>query len=215
MKLTIIGTSNAGKTYFSKLLEKKKNFVRYGCDELIAERLGLELKSLGYSGINMVSKWMGQPFDEKYKKNSDFYLKAEKEVILEALDFIKSEENKDRDVLIDTTGSVIYLGDEIMSMLRKETTIVYLKIPPNGEKELIKRYFFNPHPVIWGEMYEKSNDEDDLAALHRCFPDLLSFRAGQYSRYSDIVIDTTKLFSPKFDMDQVYEVLNKTPQVFD
>ena len=67
--------SGSGKSYWSKKLQAK-GFKRFCCDDLIEKKLENELKKLGYSGIQDVAKWMGQPFDTQYLRSSKEYLNA-------------------------------------------------------------------------------------------------------------------------------------------
>ncbi|MBD3202988.1 hypothetical protein GF327_01730, partial [Candidatus Woesearchaeota archaeon] len=69
MIISMIGMSNSGKTYWSKKLEKKYNFQRYTCDDIIRKKLKKILKKQGFSGIKDVSEWMGQPYEKRYEKN--------------------------------------------------------------------------------------------------------------------------------------------------
>ena len=71
MVITFIGMSSVGKSAWSTKLEELKGFRRYCCDDLIEKYLGPEFKALGYLGINDVSRWMGQPYDQRYKKTAN------------------------------------------------------------------------------------------------------------------------------------------------
>lgn len=187
MKISLIGMSGSGKTYWSKKLEEK-GFKRFCCDDLIEEKLGKELKHLGYSGIAGVSRWMGQPYDKQYEQTSNQYLDFEKEVMNQVLSFVeKADENEN--IVIDTTGSVIYTGDEILKKLTKLTKVIYLETPASVKEEMYQLYLKDPKPVIWGESFNKQNNESDMDALARCYPELLAFRTKQYEKLSDITLD--------------------------
>lgn len=60
-KITLVGMSNIGKSFWSKELEREIGYFRFSSDEWIEERLTSELQGIGYSGIKAVSEWMGQP----------------------------------------------------------------------------------------------------------------------------------------------------------
>src|SRR5258708_4675141 len=99
MKISLIGMSGSGKTYWSKKLEKK-GFKRYCCDDLIEKRLHDELKRLGYAGgITEIAQWMGQPFQENYTQASKKYITFEDEVMREIINDI--EERFNEDIVID------------------------------------------------------------------------------------------------------------------
>ena len=203
MKISLIGMSNSGKTHWSTKLSKELEevgFVRFGCDELLETKLDKELKKLGFSGIADVAKWMGQPYDKRYKINSQKYLKAEKQAMEEILTNIESGA-QNKDVVIDTTGSVIYLGDALMNRLKKSTTIVYLDTPDSVQKQMYENYIKNPKPVIWGESFTQKRGESNLEALSHCYLKLLAFHTKLYKKYADITLDyfmlRDKHFSPE------------------
>ena len=78
----------------------------YSCDDLIAERLGQKLEDEGKSTINL-AKWMGQPFSEGYPEAEAFYLELEGAVISQICDELENSSQKDKQVVVDTTGSLI------------------------------------------------------------------------------------------------------------
>src|ERR1039457_799049 len=109
MKISLIGMSGSGKSYWSKQLEKK-GFKRFGCDDMIEKKLHIDLNRLGLNGIHDVAKWMGYPYEKKYKTANKKYLDLEKQIMREILYFLKNEAKTDENIVIDTTGSVIYSG---------------------------------------------------------------------------------------------------------
>ena len=129
MKVTLIGMSNAGKSYWSEKLEKEKGYKRICCDDLIEERLKPILKKGGYSGIKDVSKWMGQPYDEQYKKNSSQYLDCEISVMKDAVKLLETIQNDNKNIVIDTTGSVIYVNRKVLSKLAQISKVIYIETP--------------------------------------------------------------------------------------
>src|SRR5437868_5591313 len=124
MKISLIGMSGSGKTYWSKKMEKK-GFIRFCCDDLIENKLHEELKSLGYKGgIKDLAKWMGQPYEKKYRITSKKYVSIEKQVMKEVLNTV--EKQFDKNLIIDTTGSVIYTGNRILERLKNLTKVIFL-----------------------------------------------------------------------------------------
>lgn len=183
MKLSIIGMSGIGKTFWSKKLVRK-GFKRFCCDDLIEERLNRELKALGFSGIKDVAKWMGHPFDVQYSKTSKKYLNYEREILKELI--AKLENSADANIVVDTTGSVIYLEGSILRKLAKITKIVYLETPQSVIQKMFEVYINDPKPVIWGKSYKKKQGENELEALKRCYPKLLKCRSDKYKKLAQI-----------------------------
>ncbi len=168
MKFSLIGMSGTGKTYWSKELEKR-GFKRFSCDVLLGKKLVGE-----FDGIRSVARWMGRPSDIQYKKTSKEYLACEQKALDEILKFV--EECSDN-VVIDTTGSVVYLDKNILRELAVLTKIIYLKIPDSYYGEMEKKYFSDPKPVIWGSA--------------KNYRDLLAFRARKYEQLADFTVDFT------------------------
>jgi len=210
MILTIIGMSGAGKTTLAKQLSEN-GFRYYGCDDLIENKLHKEFKALNLNGINDVSRWMGQPFDQRYGKTSRSYLDFEQQAMEEIIGDITSS-SPYKHTVIDTTGSVIYINKNILRKLKKLTKVIYLKISKELEEQMFKMYLKDPKPVVWGKMYQQKANEDPYDALKRCYRNLLRFRSRQYQEYADSTIENF-LINQKYyvsriiDQAQLYEVL--------
>src|SRR3984885_4726858 len=123
LRIALVGMSGAGKTFWSKRLAANGR-PAISCDDVIEKRLGAQLASDGYSGINGVAAWMGWPDSATYAQREADYLSAE----IAALDEVLSELERDpkRELVLDTTGSVIYTGNNILMRLRRQMTVVYL-----------------------------------------------------------------------------------------
>lgn len=209
MKISFIGMSGAGKSYWSKKLEKI-GFVRFCCDDLIEKKLKDELKPLGYSGINCVAKWMGQPYESQYPKTSKKYLTLETRAIQKVVDKIEHDLSSDKNIVIDTTGSVIYIDGKIMQNLCRLTKVVCLDIPENIKRDMYELYIKDPKPVIWGEIFKKRKGETDRQALVRCYPRLLKYRTKKYKQYADVILDYNSLRRPKITASDFLEMIFST-----
>lgn len=202
MIISFIGMSGAGKTAWSANLEKFKGFKRFSVDDLIEKRLEPELKALGYSGVNGLSRWLGQPYDERYKINSQRYLENEAESLRAIFEKIKSL-SQDINVVVDTTGSVVYLPEELLKILKSQTKVVYLESPTGIIETMIKRYIADPKPVIWGDLYQPRSGEGKDETLKRCYPELLRFRTKLYEKLADIKIDYYRRRQKSFTMEEL------------
>lgn len=204
--ITLIGMSNSGKSHWSGLLQER-GFTRYCCDDLIEKKLGPELQALGYAGIQDVAKWMGQPFDPQYPEKSKKYLDFEGEVVREVLEEVGR--SKARRVVIDTTGSVIYLAPNIQEALSARTLVVYLETSDTVKDEMYRNYLKNQKPVIWGNSFSRVEGETDVAALARCYPDLLAYRGRKYGQLAHIRLSYETLHDPDFTIDQFIQAIRK------
>jgi len=178
--------SGTGKTHWAKKLVKH-GFLHLCCDDLIEKKLEPELSKYGYKGLEDVGRWMGLPYENSYPKASKKYLEKEREVIVEILDRVRSIP-KDTNIVIDTTGSLVYMEDKLLQKLKQKTTIIYLEVPKEVEKEIYNRYLIQPKPVIWGQSFKKRPGESNTQALAGCYLDLLNFRKNRYEKIADLTM---------------------------
>lgn len=187
MKISLIGMSGSGKSHWSRKFEAE-GFRRFCVDDLIEEKLEKELKKLGYSGINDVARWMGQPYDIQYPQTSERYLTFEKEIMRSILSSLENH-HPDENIIIDTTGSVIYTGEDVLQNLSRLTKIIYLQTPDSVIEKMYQLYIQDPKPVIWGNIFHKKPEESNLDALNRNYPVLLQSRAEQYGKIAHVTLD--------------------------
>jgi len=183
--LSFIGMSNIGKTYWSKKLQDI-GFRHINCDDLVEQKLAPALKKLGYAGIHDVSKWMGQPYDKRYFANQHQYLSCEKEVMEEIFAEIKNS-NKGN-IIIDTTGSIIHTGQNIIEKLKQYSLVIYLAASEEMMEAMFKKYREEPKPLVFGDIYNQAQNETQLQALSRCYRQLLNLRGVLYTDCADVVI---------------------------
>jgi shikimate kinase len=205
MELSLIGMSGVGKSHWSKKMEAL-GYRRYSCDELIAERLGTELGKKGKATLNL-AKWMGQPYSKGYQETEALYLKLENAVTAQICDELEHGIQKDKPVVVDTTGSLVYLEKALLKRLRKLTGTVHLNLPVDKHKEHFETYLKDPKPVIWNGKYLPSKGEIPQMALSRCYRELLSFRNKHYALMSDFQLDYTFHHSPVTTVEDLLELV--------
>lgn len=201
LHISLIGMSNIGKSYWSRRLAATGGYERVDCDTLLEAKLGEELKKFGYKGIHDVAAWMGQPYDARYAETSRKYLTSEREVMLEVL--ARLRDKPDKPLVIDTTGSIIYTGDDIITALRELTRVVYFEATAAHTAKLFQRYLSNPKPVIWGNIFASETGEKAEAALQRCYPKLLQFRAERYRAMAHISVPFEKHKTPGISWEEL------------
>lgn len=206
MRITLIGMSGVGKTVWAKKLEKA-GFTRYSVDDFIEDKLHEEMKKHGFKGTHHVSKWMGQPYHERYSMRSKRYLELERKSLEEIIKLVKR--STDKNIVIDTTGSVIYLDKHILEELSKLTKIVYLETSSDSVEQMKQKYFEDPKPVIWGDIFHLRSDETSEGALRRCYPALLSYRNEKYEEHSHLKIQDHMLYQEEFDHQKFLEYIQK------
>ncbi len=189
LTITIIGMSNIGKSHWSKKL-KEINFEHKCCDDLIENILEPELKALGYKGLADLAKWLGHPFEPGFSVKQQNILQHEYNVME---NIIKGLENKNnQNLTIDTTGSVIYTGDYTCKRLKEKSLIIYIEASSEMREQMFERFLSNPKPIVWAHNFNKKENETDLEALKRCYPELLKYRSSQYRKHADVTIPYSK-----------------------
>lgn len=205
MRLSLIGMAGSGKSYWSvKLVEH--GFRRFCCDDLIAAKLNLELTRPDGTTMDL-GQWMGFPYEPHYRERESKYLACEIEVVTEILDYLESRKNNpEENIVVDTTGSVIYTGENILRELRQYTTVIYLSIRPEVREQLLKAYISRPHPMLWRNVFSKKSEETEREALARCYPRLVVARERLYEQYAHVTIDYYRRSEEGFG---VRELLNQ------
>lgn len=210
MRLSLIGMAGSGKSYWSmKLVEH--GFRRFCCDDLIAAKLDPELTRPDGTTMEL-GQWMGFPYEPHYRERESKYLACEIEVLTEILEYLESRKNNpEENIVVDTTGSVIYTGERILRKLRQYTTVIYLSIPPEVRGQLLKAYVSDPHPMLWRNMFSKEPDETEQEALARCYPRLVVARERLYEHYANVTIDYYRRSEEGFGVSDLLNEVSSAP----
>jgi shikimate kinase len=197
LRLALVGMSGAGKTFWTKKLAAE-GWVTISCDDRIEEKLASRLAAGGYSGINGVAAWMGWPDNAKYAEREAQYLEEEIHTLGEALTAL--ERQPDRPVVLDTTGSVIYAGNNLLLRLRRRMTVVYLAASAEEQQLLINRYLSDPKPVLWRGAFRPKKGESPRETVARCYPTLIAARRQSYEALAHCTLQVAELHEPDFDV---------------
>ncbi len=185
IKLSLIGMSGAGKSHWAQKLAAA-GFRVISIDDRIEKKLAPELAAGGHRGIGGVAAWMGWPDEPAYREREKKYFECEVKSMGEALDEIQAA--GEEGTILDTTGSVVYTGEEICRRMQSLTTVVYLEASPAEEDLLIARYLSDTKPVLWGEQFVRRPGESTQDAIARCYPQLISHRKKLYARYAHRIV---------------------------
>jgi shikimate kinase len=177
--------SGAGKSHWSQKLAGA-GFRVISIDDRIEEKLAPALIRGGYRGIGGVAAWMGWPDDPAYREREKKYLECEVQSMGEALDEI--EASGDEGTILDTSGSVVYTGEEMCFKMQNLTIVVYLEASRAEEELLIARYLSDPKPVLWGDEFVQRPGESTHDAIARCYPQLIAHRKKLYERYAHRIV---------------------------
>ena len=195
--LTLIGMSGAGKTRWRERLVAETRYSAVCCDDLIEEGLRPQLRLGGFEGIDGVARWMGHPYEQNSPERQALYLEQEERVMEDVLHALRKST---KPLVIDTTGSVIYLDDEILASLRELSTIVLLNVSSKHRKKMYRKYLRKPKPVIWSDLYAPLPGEASEETLARCYPLLLQYRQRQYRKWASVTIGYKERRTPTFDI---------------
>lgn len=204
LKLSFIGMSGAGKSHWAQKLAAA-GFRVVGIDDRIEEKLAADLAAGGYRGIGGVAAWMGWPNQATYQERERKYLECEVQSMSEALDEMEASGNEG--IILDTTGSVVYTGEEICRRMQRLSTVAYLEASPAEEQVLIARYLSDPKPVLWGDQFSQRPGESAKDAIARCYPLLIAHRKKLYARYADRTVPMEQLQHARLDARGFLEFL--------
>jgi shikimate kinase len=190
LKLSFIGMSGAGKSYWAQKLAAA-GFRAISIDDRIEEKLAPELAAGGFRGIGGVAAWMGWPDQPSYRGHENKYLDCEMQAMAEALDDIAASDGEG--IILDTTGSVVYTGEALCRRMQSLTTVVYLEASAAEEQLLIARYLSDPKPVLWGDQFVPRSGESTRNSIARCYPQLIAQRKKLYERCAHRVLSMDSL----------------------
>ena len=188
MRLALIGMSGTGKSYWSHRLARV-GFERLGCDDHIGQTLTRHL-GLDCGSIEAIGQWMGFPYESGFAEREHRYLELEQRVMNRFLDTLDGQADKvSPSFVIDTTGSVIYLDDDLLVRLCRATIVVYLAAPPEKSQKLLATYQARPRPVVWQGHYREKPGEDRASALARSYMELFADRDRRYRQYAHLTVE--------------------------
>lgn len=196
-RLALIGMSGAGKTFWTKKLGAE-GWPAVSCDDRIEEKLAHRLSAGGHSGINGVAAWMGWPDSPTYAEREAQYLEEEIHTLGEVL--TELEQQPDKSLILDTTGSVIYAGNNLLLRLRRQMTVVYLAASAPEQQLLMERYLNDPKPVLWRGAFQPRKGETPRETVARCYPILIAARRQSYEALAHCTLKVADLRDPEMNV---------------
>ena len=181
LRLAFVGMSNGGKSYRSRVLAREEGFLWYHVDKEIQE-------ALGFAAMQEVSSWLGYPGDEHYAEREERYLALEDGFTKNA-----SVRTGGRNLVFDTTGSVVHLPPGTLSLVRENSLVVHLDVGEDSLPQMIERFFAEPKPVAWSGYYEQRQGETAEEAVRRSYPALLHERLKRYRALAHVNIPASEL----------------------
>jgi shikimate kinase len=208
LRLALIGMSGAGKTFWTKKLAAS-GYPASSCDDRIEQKLASRLAAGGYAGINGVAAWMGWPDSATYIERESEYLAEEIHTLDEILTELEAQPEKS--LVLDTTGSVIYTGNNLLMRLRRQMTIVHLAASAEEQQLLIDRYLNDPKPVLWRGAFQATAGEKPRETVARCYPALIAARRQSYEALAHCALQVAALRDGSMDVPAFLKMIqNKT-----
>ena len=204
LRLALVGMSGTGKTFWTKKLAASGR-PAICCDDRIEERLARKLAAGGYEGINGVARWMGWPDSATYAEREAEYLAEEIRTLDEVL--TELEQQPQKSLVLDTTGSVIYTGNNLLMRLRRHMTIVYLAASAEEQQVLIERYLNDPKPVLWRGAFRAKPGESPRETVARCYPALIAARRRSYEALAHCTLPVAALRDASLDADAFLKMI--------
>lgn len=196
LRLALIGMSGTGKTFWTKKLAAT-GYPAVSCDDRVEEKLASRLALGAYAGINGVAAWMGWPDSPAYAERESEYLTEEIHMLDEVLSDL--EKQPEKSLVLDTTGSVIYTGNNLLIRLRRQMTIVYLAASAEEQQLLITRYLSDPKPVLWRGAFQPKASETSQETVARCYPALIAARRRSYEALAHCTLQVASLHDGSMD----------------
>jgi shikimate kinase len=187
MQIGLIGMSGAGKTSLALKLAAA-GFEHIDCDRLIAAKLSAELDQPLVT-VDDLGAWLGFPFEAGFRDKEARYLECEIAVLREIADRLAHANGHEQNLVIDMSGSAIYIGKARFFKLRRLMTVVYLAVPREAHARMLQEYLRRPRPLIWRGHFRPVPGETQAAAFARCYPNLIAFRERRYEAFSDLQLD--------------------------
>jgi shikimate kinase len=195
LRLALIGMSGTGKTFWSKRLAEAGR-PAFCCDDRIEQRLRTRLGG-SFAGTTGVASWMGWPDSSSYAQREAEYLAEEIATLDEVLTDLAR--NPSRELILDTTGSVIYTGNNLLLRLRRQMTVVYLAASAAEQQLLIERYLTDPKPVLWRGAFQPKKGETPRETVARCYPMLITARRQSYEALAHCCVPVAELRDTTLD----------------
>src|SRR5260370_39703633 len=117
---------------------------------------------------------MGWRDSATYTERESEYLAGEIHTLDEIL--TELEKQPEKSLVLDTTGSVIYTGNNLLMRLRRQMTIVQLAASAEEQRLLIERYLSDPKTVLWRGAFRPKHGEAPRGTVGRCYPALIGAR---------------------------------------
>lgn len=182
--IALVGMSGVGKSFWARRLAYEAGFVVHDCDAEIGARLSSIVRpDPGEQPVHALGRWMRMPWTPGYAEREARYLALEEEVTRAALG--RTGEGH----VLDTTGSVVYLPQDLLAAIREKCRVVYLRTPEARREAMLERYLEEPKPVVWAGAFHAPPGQTAFEALPGAYAELLASRDRRYLALAHVTLD--------------------------
>ena len=197
LKIAFIGMSNIGKSYTALRLATRYEFKLIEVDKIIWE-------NLGHDSMEAFAQWQGHPYTQGYSERERESIALESQATRAALN------TQEQNPIIDTTGSVIYVDQDVLKKLKQDYYVVYIEAMQDHIERLKVQYFKHPKPLIWAGHYKKIDGLSESESILQCYPKLLESRAKSYAKLADVTLPSTMILNADVSIENIYSALEPT-----
>lgn len=194
LKIAFIGMSNIGKSYTASRLAKSHDFKLTEVDNLIWE-------DLGEQSMADFARWQGQPYSDGYAE------REAKSIALETKATRKALATTEGNQLLDTTGSVIYIDDDVLRALKEQWLIVHIKAEARDIDRLKADYFDLPKPLVWRDKFVRDTSLNEQDNIRACYDGLLQSRKTAYTALADVTLTSSFILDTDNSMDAIFDAM--------
>jgi len=194
LKIAFIGMSNIGKSYTALRLATRYEFNLIEVDKIIWE-------NLGHDSMEAFAQWQGHPYTPSYSEREQESIALESQATRTALN------TQEQNPMIDTTGSVIYVNQDVLKKLKQDYYVVYIEAMQDHVERLKVQYFKHPKPLIWAGHYKKIDGLSESESILQCYPKLLESRAKSYTKLADVTLPSTMILNADVSIENIYAAL--------
>lgn len=171
LQLALIGMSNAGKSRSAQALARERGFRWISVDD--------EIERVFPGAGRLDRRSTAAPSSRRRQRRN-----LEREAACLAALPLPTRGN----IVLDTTGSLVHLPEEVTQPLRAGYLVVYLEVPAEDEGRLAERIFEAPKDLYWGSSYDRRAGESMPESLRRSFAALYAWRRARYQQLADITV---------------------------
>ena len=88
---------------------------------------------------------------------------------------------------------MVHTGSELCEALQSQTLMIYLAASQKHIDQLFEKYIAEPKPVVFGNMFQPQDGEENNVTLARAYKNLLKERTELYEKYADVTLHSQDL----------------------